>query len=145
MCIHCCFVWQYSMVTYDVKVYQENLGDIPLNSSTKPHLYSCLKLGTDVLSAYSEVMFFALEKNIGGVVVSEIDHWFENFSSFRIIWAHVRLLVGLLFIFHSLVICGVFCRFLSFCPSFFAHCITSTSAIYGLWLALWWCQTLRYV
>jgi hypothetical protein len=62
------------MVTYDVKVYQENLGEIPLNSSTKPHLYSCIKPGTDVLSAYSEVMFFALEKNIGGVVVSEVDH-----------------------------------------------------------------------
>jgi len=36
--------------------YQENVGGIPLNSSTKPHFYSCLKLRPDVLSAYSAVM-----------------------------------------------------------------------------------------
>jgi len=42
----------------------------------------------------------------------------------------------------TLAFCVVFCRSMPFCPFSFGHCVVCSSSIYGLWLPIWYLQTL---
>ena len=52
------------MVIEDFLAYQKNVSGIPLSSSTKTHVHSCLKPRPVVLSAYGGVIVFALKQRM---------------------------------------------------------------------------------